>query len=86
MADRFGNIPLETENLLKTIQSRIVMKKLKIPKIEIKQNEIVISFSRLSKCYKMFTPSGKLTLIKDKDDALDQILKRLRDVSGTMGA
>ncbi len=86
MADRFGNIPLETENLLKTIQLRIVMKKLKIPKIEIKQNEIVISFSRLSECYKMFTPSGKLTLIKDKDDALDQILKRLRDVSGTMGA
>ncbi|MGH7888957.1 MAG: TRCF domain-containing protein, partial [Thermodesulfobacteriota bacterium] len=60
LRDRFGILPQPALNLLTVVELKLMMKKLFIQKLEVKNEESVIIFRENSDYYHHFRPSGKL--------------------------
>ncbi|GIW47623.1 MAG: transcription-repair-coupling factor [Deltaproteobacteria bacterium] len=77
LRDRFGPLPEPAINLLKIVELKLVMKRLLISRIDIREDSTVITFMPASPFYPNFLPSGKWRLFQSGSEALSEVAKRL---------
>ncbi len=80
LADRFGEIPEPTSNLIQLMDLKLLMKGLSIEKVEIKDKQTVIIFSENSKFYPTFPTKGKMEVFHENDDSIKETRNILHDL------
>lgn len=81
LKDRFGKLPDSVSTLLKTIELKIMMKKLGIKKAEIRSKRTVILFGKSSEYYDRFKPNGRMELFLEDGNPLNETKKILRNLT-----
>jgi len=83
MRDRFGNLPEPAANLFKVVKLKLLMKMLFIERMEIKEEEAIVTFLPNSPFYQRFRPSGKSRIFYKEGEAFSEIVKRLNQLKGS---
>lgn len=80
LRDRFGEIPAPASSLVEIIGLKLLMKKLRAEKADIRSKKAVIMFSKNSKLYDRFPQAGKLEIYFEKPDPLGETKKLLENL------
>lgn len=80
LTDRFGDIPEPTSNLIELIGLKLLMKGLSIEKAEIRNKRTVIIFSENSKFHTSFPPKGKMEVLYENEDSINETKNILKDL------
>ncbi|MFI5322358.1 MAG: transcription-repair coupling factor [Thermodesulfobacteriota bacterium] len=80
LRDRFGDIPAPASSLVAIIGLKLLMKKLRIEKAEIRSKKAVIMFLKDSKFYDRFSPAGKLEIYFENADPIGETRKLLENL------
>ncbi len=81
LKDRFGDIPEPALNLFGAVELKLLMKELLVQKIEIKEEETVIIFLQTSPLYHRFRPGGRLRVLHERGKAINEIKRRVRQLT-----
>lgn len=84
LRDRFGEIPQQLSGLLDTVDIKLFLKKYKVEKADIKNDNAVITFSPDSPCYSRFAPSGKFRVYYKPRDGYSIIKSRMRQLESSV--
>ena len=83
--DRFGKFPTELSNLIKAVELKIWLKRIKIKKMEIKKNMAILSIAEDSPIYNRYRPAGILKIYYENKDkykmirnSVDEILTQIK--------
>ena len=78
--DRFGKFPIELSNLIKAVELKIWLKRIKIKKMEIKKSMAILSISENSPIYNRFRPAGILRIYYENKDKYKTIRNRVSEI------
>lgn len=85
LGDRFGSIPEPVSNLLKVVELKLLMKNLLIEKLDLGEQEAVITFLPKSPFYSRFAPSGKYRITCANGEAPRIVGERLKELTTRRG-
>ncbi len=77
MRDRFGDLPEPAKNLLNVVELKLLMKRLLIERMEVGDEEAVLTFLPSSPFYRHFRPSGRSRVFYRRGEAFSEIEKGL---------
>jgi transcription-repair coupling factor (superfamily II helicase) len=77
MRDRFGDLPEPAKNLLNVVELKLLMKRLLIERMEVGDEEAVLTFLPSSPFYRHFRPSGRSRVFYRRGEAFSEIVKGL---------
>ena len=83
LIDRFGKIPLPGQNLLNIVETKILLKKLRIEELDMNDEGTVLVFREDSPVYKRFKPTGMMRILHKKGEGFAETKKRLRELIDT---
>ncbi|HEY7535898.1 MAG TPA: transcription-repair coupling factor, partial [Thermodesulfobacteriota bacterium] len=80
LRDRFGELPEPLLNLIKVVELKLLLRKLRAQKVEIGNEETVVIFLETSPFYSRFAPSGKMRIAHKYQESIDKIKKILKEL------
>ena len=84
IVDRFGKLPKELKTLIKILELKFKIKKLRILKLEIKKDHTLFNFKNDSILYKELKPAGKLEIYYEEKNKYTEINKKLSQLSSNL--
>lgn len=81
ITDRYGEVTRPLDNLLDTVELKLILKKHGVEKADIGREQALLTFIRNSPLFHRFAPSGKFRVYYSKDQGYSIIKSRLEEMT-----